>query len=538
MNDNYKQFEDLVRQVKFDDAPDPNHRDRLEQELLQAMTKQAPRQTEVWRMIMKTRISKVAVAAVAAIVVLGGVNFWPSGSSQDGKWWLGPPAAWGQEIMASLEKVEALVYRVQTVFVGAYGSTHTSGNWHRCYKAKDGRREDTYYNDRLVGIQWNVPDGDGEIRYDVSFEYECYTVHRYEGGGHGLDPVSLLRLYIGLFIQGEADRELGTQIFEGRECVGFEISASKYGNNPAEWVDRIWFDVDTKLPVRIEKHGRPVTGHPEQTFTFIEDEFQYYVQVPGDMFTPEIPEGFVNAHPDEIRAALEKEEKGEMVFADVPPGLKEEVAAAFKEAGAVTYREYFEQIDAEGSRSLLGGADQVYVSRYEWRIDYYLKDQQLQRIEWYVVEKDDWGQTSFEFNDENFRVRRTILDYENNTCKEVSYDGMPPSRHPLDNIMLVIGHIDKADRVLENTVIEGVECFGLEVSAKKYGSSPDGVLHRLWLDIETKLPVRMEFERPRKDGAGKNVRVRDEFEWDPELPADTFTPYLPDGFRVIDERQP
>jgi outer membrane lipoprotein-sorting protein len=530
MTDDERQFVNFVRQTEFDDTPDANHRDRLEQHLLRALGKRPPRQIIFWRIVMKSRIIRFAAATVIVIVVLGGVTFWPSGGCGDGKWWLGSPAAWGQEIINSLEKVEALVYRVQTVFVGTYASTHISGNWRRCHKARKGRREDTYYDDKLVGIQWNVPDGDGEIRYDVSFEYECYTVHRYEGGGHGRDPVSLLRLYVDLFIQGEADRELGTQIFEGRECVGFEISASKYGSNPEGWIDRIWFDVDTKLPLRIEKHGRPVTGHPEQTFTFIEDEFEYYAQVPAEMFTPEIPEGFVNKHPDEIRAAREKEEKGEMPFAEVPRGLKEEVIAAFKEAEAVTYREYFEHVDAEGSWSLLGGADHVYASRHEWRIDYYLKDEQLQRVEWYVVDKGDWGQTSFQFNDENFLVTRTILNYENNTCKEVSYDGMPPSRHPLDNIMLVIGHIDKADKVLENTVIEGLECFGLEISAKKYGNSPDGVLHRLWLDTETKLPVRMEFERPSKDGAGKNVRVRDEFEWNCEMPADAFIPDIPEDF--------
>jgi outer membrane lipoprotein-sorting protein len=535
MTNHEKEFENFVRQIEFDDAPDSRHRDELERKLLLELKRRPSAQTPAWRTIMKSRMIRFAAAAVIVIVVLGGVTFWPGGGSGNGKWWLGSPAAWGQDIINSLEKVEALVYRVRTVFVGTYGSTHISGNWSRCYKARSGRREDTYYDDKLVGIQWNVPDGDGEIRYDVSFEYECYTVHRYEGGGHGRDPVSLLRFYVDLFIQGKADRELGTQIFEGRECVGFEISASKYGSNPDEWIDRMWFDVDTKLPVRIEKHGRPVTGHPEQTFTFIEDEFEYYAQVPAEMFTPEIPEGFVNTHPDQIRAAREKEEKGEMPFAEVPPRLKEEVIAAFKEAEVVTYREYLEQVDAEGSWSLSGCADRVYASRHEWRIDYYLKDEQLQRTEWYVVEKGDWGHTSFEFNDENFRVTQTILNHENNTCREVSYDGMPPSRHPLDNMMLVIGHIDKADRVLENTVIEGVECRGLEISAKKYGTNPDGVLHRLWLDIETNLPVRMEFERPRKDGAGKNVRVRVEFEWNPELPADTFAPYVPEGCRVLDK---
>ena len=40
MNDNEKQFEDFVSDIKFDDTPDPDHRDRLEQNLLSAMAKQ------------------------------------------------------------------------------------------------------------------------------------------------------------------------------------------------------------------------------------------------------------------------------------------------------------------------------------------------------------------------------------------------------------------------------------------------------------------------------------------------------------------
>ena len=71
----------------------------------------------IWKKIMYSRTIKYAAAAVIAIVVLGGISFWPDGSPQNGKWWLGSPAAWGQEIIAELEKIEALVYRDQSVFV-------------------------------------------------------------------------------------------------------------------------------------------------------------------------------------------------------------------------------------------------------------------------------------------------------------------------------------------------------------------------------------------------------------------------------------
>ncbi len=66
MNDNEKQFEDFVRGIKFDDSPDYSHRDKLEQDLLAAMQKQ-PRQMNVWRTIMQSKITKFAAAAVIVI---------------------------------------------------------------------------------------------------------------------------------------------------------------------------------------------------------------------------------------------------------------------------------------------------------------------------------------------------------------------------------------------------------------------------------------------------------------------------------------
>jgi len=69
MNDSEKQFEKFVRGIKFDDTPDPGHRDKLEQDLLAIMAKQ-PQQERIWRIIMKTKIAKFAAAAVIAVAVL------------------------------------------------------------------------------------------------------------------------------------------------------------------------------------------------------------------------------------------------------------------------------------------------------------------------------------------------------------------------------------------------------------------------------------------------------------------------------------
>lgn len=266
-------------------------------------------QLNIWRKIMKSRITKLAAAAVIIIAVLGGIAFWPGSGSENGKWWLGPPTAWGQEILATLDTIEGVTCREQTVIVRANGPRHTPGTWDIFYVSHDSYRIDIYDGDFLREIQWYVPDGNDMLQHYIRFDLKCYGASRHKGSFGRYDPVDRIRFYVRLL--DEADELLGEEVIEDIDCVGFEIRASKYGDNPEQWVDHIWFDVETKLPVRIEKHGRPVTDHPEETFTTIQDQFDYNPELPADTFIPqEAPEGFINAHPDEIEAAREKQQQG------------------------------------------------------------------------------------------------------------------------------------------------------------------------------------------------------------------------------------
>lgn len=489
----------------------------------------------IWRTIMYSKTMKLAAAAVIAMVVIGGITFWP-GSPQNGKWWLGSPAAWGQQIIAELEKIEALVYRDQTVFVGRYGSTHVSGSWNRIYEAKDRSRRDEYYEDTdedtfgdsneasvLQRVAWIVPDGKDLISYEVSFEFQCFTIKRTEGAAYQRDPVEKLQFYVNLL--DKADRILDTAVFEDRECVGFEIDTSKYGDNPEGRIDRIWFDKETKLPVRIEKHGRPITSRPGETFTHIQDQFGYYAQIPAEMFEPETPEGFINAEPGEVQATKTEQEKGQMLYADVPAGLKDEIAAALKGVKTAVYRERFGFVRDENW--LFTDGERIYISEYDWRKDSY-SGQQLQKTEWYVTDKDDWGKTSFDFNDRNFRLIQTTVNFGDRSFKEITHGSKSHPNNPMDNIIFLTGYIDRADQFFESQQIDGIECFGFELSAKKYGSNPDTHIHTLWFDAVTMLPVKTEFEWFQDDGPRK--RIQDQFEWDPELPAETFIPEIPADF--------
>ena len=477
------------------------------------------------RTILSGHRVKLAAAAAIVAMVLGGVTFWPDRARENGKWWLGPPAAWGQEIMAKLDKIEALVYRDQGVFVGRYGWTHVSGNWSKIYQARDRWRRDTYYESTdedtlgdsspdsvLQETTWALPEGQDLKLHTVSFEFKCYTLKTSKGTAYERDPLDKLRSYVNLL--DKADRVLDTKVFEGRECVGFEIDASKYENAPERRVDRIWFDVKTKLPVRIEKHGQPLGSGLRGTT--IEDRFEYYAKVQADMFEPKIPAGFVNADPGEVRAAREKQEKGQMVYADVPPGLGAQIAAALKDVTTVVFWEGYDT--AIGANSSPTGGTKVSVCGLEWRRDSY-SGGVLRRAEWFTVSRDKQGQEAYDFNDKTFQVTQTIVDFVDRTYKIVKYGRKSHPDNPMDNILFLVRWFDKADRFWEGEKIDGIECFGIELSAKKYGSNPDTMIHRIWFDTTTKLPVKKELFT----NTGR-------FQWNPELPAETFVPEIPAGF--------
>lgn len=254
----------------------------------------------IWRLTMNIRTGKLALAAAVILIVLGGITFWPFGDAGKGQWWLGSPAVWGQELLATLDTMKAVSCREQTILAAADGSQHTSSTWDRFYMSSDSYRRDIYDGDVLREIQWYVPEGGGMIQHYVRFDLRCYGALRHEGSFGVQDPVDRLRFYVAQM--DKAERLLEEQEIDGRNCVGFEIRTSAYSDNPDTWVDRIWFDVETKLPTRIEESGRPVAGDPTSTFTTVQDQFDYASQFPADTFTPQgPPAGFVNAHPDDLR---------------------------------------------------------------------------------------------------------------------------------------------------------------------------------------------------------------------------------------------
>ena len=75
MNNDEKRFEEFVGRVNFDDKSNPDHRDRLEKDLLDRLEDKSQQpQINIWRMIMKAKLAKLAAAAVIVIAVTFGLT--------------------------------------------------------------------------------------------------------------------------------------------------------------------------------------------------------------------------------------------------------------------------------------------------------------------------------------------------------------------------------------------------------------------------------------------------------------------------------
>lgn len=113
----------------------------------------------------------------------------------------------------------------------------------------------------------------------------------------------------------------------------------------------------------------------------------------------------------------------------------------------------------------------------------------------------------------------------------------------LENFLSLVG---EADRELGEATIDGRRAAGFEVDGRRIGLSTPGAAGpengprsavRLWVDLETKLPLRFEVDAYQPGGplAASHVRtVFDQFRFDVPLEPDFFEPRIGPDTKVVD----
>lgn len=268
MNDNEKQFEDFIRDLNFDDTADLKHRDKLEQDILSAVWKR-PRQTKIWSTIMKSQISKLALAAAVVLAVAISVTLLDKSAS----------SAWAMEDTIKALEGYSAVY-MSAVFTDEDGSEKGCTCWAEVNT--DGTKSDSFRLDLEDGqVKW----GQGGSLY--RYQPVDNTVYIQHGQQYSALPIWPDRNLLYKLKEMSKDWQVsyGKDASTGRDRV-FLTCRLKVDSKPFSlWLE---FDRETNLLVRCERWSNyDFEGQSD----LVINEITYYRDVPDDTFDFEIPEG-------------------------------------------------------------------------------------------------------------------------------------------------------------------------------------------------------------------------------------------------------
>ena len=279
-----KHFEDFIRNIKFDDVPSANHRDKLERDLLIALSRQS-RQTrqvlQIWKTLMKTKIAKFATAAVITLAVILSITIIGQSDSP----------AWAIE-----QSIEALD-RFWAVSVEGWMSERTweeNGSMElRPFKSWAIANEDQSmvekYRIEVDGFLILTTNGQKTWQYDpktntVRVENHPYNAAEWWGGSRFLGQLKEGHDN-GLLTRWEVT--YGKDTTTDRQRVFLKIAwLEERFNGPRSL--RLEFDMESKLLVRLEQWENADWEGPA---TVIVEKITYHTVLPHELFEFVIPEG-------------------------------------------------------------------------------------------------------------------------------------------------------------------------------------------------------------------------------------------------------
>lgn len=251
---------------------------------------------------MKSSIVKVAVAAVVALAVIGGIFLWTGTKS-------GVALA---DVLAKLERVQAFMYRVDihsnVVTPGMIAPIKMDMTLTMLIAADYGARLDSRMNDPLTGQpveeqMYLLPEQKMMLRLmPAKKQYERQKLDDSEFEEmrkQNKDPRLLVKQLLECQYQ-----DLGKTRLDGVEAQGFRTTDPSFtGGLPGEAT--LWVDGKTGLPVRIDMKLK-VNEQSEMQSTLY--DFQWDVPVTAAQFRPVVPPDFTPGLSDGTKAVSMTEE--------------------------------------------------------------------------------------------------------------------------------------------------------------------------------------------------------------------------------------
>jgi hypothetical protein len=300
--------EDIKKLIKnLNDTTSAQMDERVLEDALHALeesekTTSASIEPNRWRIIMKSPITKLAVAAVVIIACLIGISFWRTSGS-------GIALA---DVLARVEKVKAVrskfyikisgdpnypwsldnprSFEIRETFLTSqeYGSISTITEYgeHDPNVGESTLRESYFLPQKKLTIVIE-PNQKRYTRYDDS------QVDWHENQKFRRDPLAFLKE-----IADHKHKSLGRSTIDGNEVEVFQSTDPNYfgrGGYKNRQVDaKIWVDVKTRLPVRYDQRitAQRVYDGKWSNQQYLYYDFQWDVPVDAAKFEPVIPDGY------------------------------------------------------------------------------------------------------------------------------------------------------------------------------------------------------------------------------------------------------
>jgi hypothetical protein len=262
--------------------------DRILSDTLTAFDKSEKMQSvslkpNIWRIIMKSPITKLAVAAVIIIAVMLGIH--NIGGSPDGA-----SVAWA-DVVKNFEQVETFRCRGKIITKGmeifglpkkSNSIIHNSSHF--------GRRVENYIDKKEMTREFWLPEKNEIIVIVPQAKVYLRRILLSEdifGPTITQDPYTFLNEFISF-----EHTKLGRKRINGIIAEGIEVDDPQLCLNTFEQLSaQLWIDVKSNLPVLFEIDGSANEGEMRQTAVF--DRFEWNIPLEPDLFEPNIPDDYV-----------------------------------------------------------------------------------------------------------------------------------------------------------------------------------------------------------------------------------------------------
>jgi hypothetical protein len=240
-----------------------------------------PNRPNVRSTIMRSPITKFAIAAAVVVAVLIGIS--QLGGSSTGVVWA--------DVAKKVQTCRGVIYRERTLDLKGFDD----GTYFMYYATPTHMRTDMHKGNDLVRSIY-LDCATRELLLIHHGDKLCWHLPADDQDVRGNERQLNLKGWVAEVLSRE-HTNLGRKTFDGVPCEGIETRYAAFGdtNSPPEnHVSRVWVSVETGYPVLCE--GEPLGDDGQPLHKAVLDRFQWDVKLEASEFEPNIPEGYEQIH--------------------------------------------------------------------------------------------------------------------------------------------------------------------------------------------------------------------------------------------------